>query len=339
MRILLVSQMYPGPSAPDFGAFVRQVELELEGRGHDLARAVIQRRGGSRIKYLRLGCQALAEGRRFRPDVVYAHFLFPAGSIGAAAARAAGAGLVVTAHGQDVANLETLPGATSATRLSLRRARVVAVSHFLRRRLVARLPELDGRVDVIDCGVDLGHFRGGDPVAARARVGWDGEPPYFLCVGTLTERKNVVRLAEAFAAFGRGSLAFVGDGPLRSRLVGRERVKLVGPVPHSEVPDWIAACGALCQPSLVEPFGVALLEALAGERPVLATRVGGPPEFVTAEVGVLVDPKSVGSLEEGLRAVVNLPSPNPAARVVAAEHDVRLQAERIERVLQEAAAK
>jgi glycosyltransferase involved in cell wall biosynthesis len=338
MRILLVSQMYPGPSAPDFGAFVRQVEVELERRGHELARAVIQRRGGSRIKYLRLGGRAVVQARRFRPDVVYAHFLFPAGAIGAAAARAAGAGLVVTAHGQDVRNLEELRGVAAATRLSLGSARVIAVSDFLRRRLVARLPELDGGVQVIDCGVDLERFRGGDAAAARARLGWEGGPPFFLFLGALTERKNVLRLAEAFAAFDRGSLAFVGEGPVRSRLAGRERVKLVGSVPHSEVPDWITACDALCQPSLVEAFGQALVEALASERPVLATRAGGPPEFVTPEVGVLVDPESVKSLEEGLRAVLELPSPNRAARVVAAEHDVRRQAERIEKVLQAAAA-
>jgi glycosyltransferase involved in cell wall biosynthesis len=338
MRILLVSQMYPGPSAPDFGAFVRQVEVELERRGHELARAVIQHRGGSRVKYLRLGGQAIARARRFRPDVVYAHVLFPAGAIGAAAARAVGAGLVVTAHGQDVSNIETLRGVATATRLSLGPARVVAVSDFLRRRLVARLPRLDGGVEVIDCGVDLDRFRGGDAAAARARLGWEGEQPFFLCLGTLTERKNVVRLAEAFAAFGRGTLAFVGDGPLRARLAGRERVQLVGSVPHYEVPNWITACDVLCQPSLLEAFGQALVEALASERPVLATRVGGPPEFVTPEVGVLVDPESVTSVEEGLRSVVALPSPNPAARAVAAEHDVRRQAERIEKVLQAAAA-
>jgi glycosyltransferase involved in cell wall biosynthesis len=338
MRILLVSQMYPAPSAPDFGAFVRQLELELERRGHELARAVIQHRGGSRVKYARLAGQAVAEARRFRPDVVYAHFLFPAGGIAAAAARAAGAGLVVTAHGQDVRNLGAVPGVTAVTRASLRRARVVAVSDFLRRELVARIPNLDGRVEVIDCGVDLERFRGGDAAAARARLVWDGEPPFFLCVGALTQHKNVVRLADAFAAFGRGSLAFVGDGPERERLAGRERVRLVGALPHAEVPDWISACDVLCQPSLVEAFGQALLEALASERPVLATRVGGPPEFVTPEVGVLVDPESLQSLGEGLRAATALPSPNPAARGIAAEHDVRCQAERIERVLQAAAS-
>jgi glycosyltransferase involved in cell wall biosynthesis len=330
--------MYPSPPEPDFGSFVRQLELELERRGHELRRAVIDRRGGSPAKYGRLAALALAEARRFRPDVVYAHFLFPAGAVAAAAARAAGAGLVVTAHGQDVRNVGSLPGARAGTRVALRGARVVAVSDYLRRELVARLPDLEGRVEVVDSGVDLERFRGGDGAAARKELGWDGEAPFYLCLGTLTERKNVVRLAEAFGRLGRGSLAFVGDGPLRSALERRDRVRVVGAVPHDEVPAWLAACDVLCQPSLVEPFGQAVLEALASGRPVVATRVGGPPEFVPAGAGVLVDPDSVEDIEAGLRAAAELPVPNEAARAAAAEHDVRRQAERIERILRAAAA-
>jgi glycosyltransferase involved in cell wall biosynthesis len=338
MRILLLSQMFPGPAAPDFGVFVRDLARELERRGHDLAYAVNDRRGGSPLKHARLAVRALAEARRFRPDVVYAHFLAPAGAIGAAAARVAGAGLVVTAHGRDVRNVGSIPGVAAATRASLRRARVVAVSDFLRRELVKHLPELDGRVDVIDCGVDLERFRRRDAAQLRKRLGWDGEPPFFLCVGTLDERKNVLRLADAFARLGEGALAFVGDGPLRAEVGGRAGVRLAGRVSHERVADWIGACDVLCQPSLVEPFGQALLEGLASERPVVATRVGGPPEFVTSEVGALVDPGSVDSIAAGLRSAAALPRPNAAARAVAREHDVLRQAERVEAVLQAAAA-
>jgi glycosyltransferase involved in cell wall biosynthesis len=77
---------------------------------------------------------------------------------------------------------------------------------------------------------------------------------------------------------------------------------------------------------------------MASERSVVATRVGGPPEFVTPGAGVLVDPTSVDAIAAGLEAAVELPSPNPAARAAAAGHDVRRQAERVERVLAEAAA-
>ena len=113
---------------------------------------------------------------------------------------------------------------------------------------------------------------------------------------------------------------------------------LAGRVPHDRVVEWVAACDVLCQPSLVEPFGVALLEAMAGERSVVATSVGGPPEFVPPEAGVLVDPTSVESIEQGLRDVLVLPSPNPAARAAAEARDVRIEAARAAEILGRASA-
>ena len=109
-------------------------------------------------------------------------------------------------------------------------------------------------------------------------------------MGSLIERKNVVRLADAFGTLDGGRLVFVGDGPLRAELEGRPNVEITGRVRHEEVPRYIAEATVLCQPSLIEPFGQALLEAMASGRSVVATRVGGPPEFVPPEAGVLVDP-------------------------------------------------
>ena len=188
-----------------------------------------------------------------------------------------------------------------------------------------------------DSGVDLNVFKGADPLAAREELGWNGDGPAFLCVGTLDERKNVMRLARAFERLGEGRLAFVGDGPLRDALEGRHGVRVVGRVPHEEVARWVAASDVVCQPSLVEPFGQALLEAMASERSVVATRVGGPPEFVTEGAGVLVDPHDEGSIEEGLRAAAALPTPNPAARSAAEPHEVSRQAEKVEAILERAA--
>jgi glycosyltransferase involved in cell wall biosynthesis len=284
MRILLISQMYPGPQAPDLGVFVKQLADALEQDGNELERVVIDHRGGTPAKYGLLAARAAAAARRFRPEVVYAHFLFPAGAAGALAARLSRSRLVVTAHGRDVRNVGAIPGVATATRRVVRQAdAVIAVSDFLRRELEAKLPEARGKTNVIDSGVDLERFRHREPDPLRTGLGWEGEEPFYLCAGTLDERKNVVRLADAFGRLERGSLAFVGDGPLRDRLAGRPRVRLVGRVSHERVPDWIAACDVLCQPSLIEPFGQAVLEGLATERPVVATRIGGPSELVTTE--------------------------------------------------------
>jgi glycosyltransferase involved in cell wall biosynthesis len=334
MKILLVSQMFPSPEAPDFGVFVEQIAAELQAQGHELERVVIDRRGGNALKYASLTARAVAAARRFRPEAVYGHFLFPAGASAALAARVSGARLVVTAHGGDVRNIGSIRGFAAATRAVVQRSdAVIAVSDFLRRELEAKLADARGKTTVIDCGVDLERFRHRDPSPLRQELGWEGDGPFYLCVGTLDERKNVVRLADAFARLGRGSLAFVGEGPLRERLVGRPGVQLVGGVPHDRVSDWIAACDVLCQPSLVEPFGQTVLEAFATGRPAVATTIGGPPDLVTAETGVLVDPASVEAIQAGLEAALDLPRPNPAGRKIAEEHDVRLQARRIADVL------
>jgi glycosyltransferase involved in cell wall biosynthesis len=329
MRILLVSQMYPSAAAPDFGVFVQGLERELAGRGHAIERVVIDRRGGGKLRHARLAVRALRAARRFRPDVVYAHFLFPTGLSGLLAARAAGAPLVVTAHGQDVANLTQHRFVRRPTRLVVRgAARVIAVSDWLRGELERGVPEARGKTEVVNCGVDLQRF------TALPHAG--GAGPAFACVGSLIERKNVVRLADAFARLGEGTLTFVGDGPLRPRLEGRAGVTVTGYVPHDAVPRFLAEADVLCQPSLVEPFGQATLEALASARSVVATRVGGPPEFVPPEAGVLVDPGDEEALVDALRAAAVLPVPNEAARDAAEKHDVRLQAGRVEELLERA---
>ena len=326
--------MYPGPSAPDLGVFVKQLADELDRVGNEVSRVVIDHRGGSPAKYGGLAARALAEARRFHPDVVYAHFLFPAGAAAAFAARRVGARLVLTAHGRDVRNVGAIPGVATATAAAIRRAdAVIAVSDFLRRELEAKVPDAKGKVHVIDSGVDLARFRHRDPAPLRAELGWESPGTHYVCVGTLDDRKNVVRLADAFATLDEGSLVFAGDGPLRAQLEGRERVRLLGRVAHERVADLVAASDVVCQPSLIEPFGQVVLEALASERPVVATRIGGPAELVTPETGVLVDPGSVDSIESGLRAAANLPRPNPAARAIAEEHDVVKQAARVARLL------
>jgi glycosyltransferase involved in cell wall biosynthesis len=334
VRILLVSQMYPGPTAPALGTFVQELERALATRGHELERAVIDHRGG-RGRHLALARDVGATARRFRPDVVYAHFLVPAGLLATLFGRAP---VVLTAHGQDVENARARALVRRATRVAVgRAAAVVAVSRWLRDRLVDVAPAAAGKVHVVDCGVDTERFANVDQETARAEIGWRPEGTGFLCVGSLIERKNVLRLARALERRREGSLAFVGDGPLRPALEGRARITLAGQVPHDRLPSWIAACDVLCQPSLVEPFGLATLEALACGRPVVATRVGGPPEFVPEGGGVLVDPEDDEALAAALDAAAALPRPNEAARRAALEHDVRQQAARVEEILARAA--
>jgi glycosyltransferase involved in cell wall biosynthesis len=323
--------MYPGPDDPDLGVFVQGMERALADRGHEIEHVVTEGRGGGKRRHLVLAREVRQTARRFEPDVVYAHFLVPTGL---SAILFGGAPTVVTAHGRDVRNIGAFPGVASATRLVARRAAaLIAVSDYLRRELEAKIPEARGKTEVVDCGVDLSLFE----TRPASDTGQGRNGPVFVCVGSLIDRKNVVRLAEAFERLQTGRLVFVGDGPLRGELEGRANVEITGRVPHDEVPRYVAGATVVCQPSLIEPFGQALLEGMAAGRSVVATRVGGPPEFVPPEAGVLVDPLDTSALAEAMSRAAELPSPNPAARAAAAGHDVRRQAEKVEAILERAA--
>jgi len=99
----------------------------------------------------------------------------------------------------------------------------------------------------------------------------------------------------------------VGDGPERGRLeelaaeLGASAViRFLGARAHAEMPGLLASAEIAAFPSRMEATSVAALEALACERPVVATRVGGLPEIVSEEVGTLVEPADPEALARGV---------------------------------------
>ncbi len=332
MRILLVSNMYPSPERPEYGVFVARMADALRARDHDIAEVVLH--AGDRgpvatpTAYAGLARRARAAVAEHRPDVVYAHFLVPTGLV----AIATGVPYVITAHGTDVRNVRRSPVVAALTKVVLRRAAaVICVSEYIAAQLAA--PE-GVTVEVIDCGVDTERLR----PAPRAKD-VNGNGPRFLYVGSLTHRKNVERLMAAFGTLGGGTLTIVGGGPLEQRLRATAPVgtRFAGTLTSGGVAAEIAKADVLCLPSLEEPQGQAMLEALARGRPVVATRVGGPAEVLTPATGVLVDPLDVTAIAAGMRSAAALPVPNKEAVRVAAEHALPRQAERVEAVLQRAA--
>jgi glycosyltransferase involved in cell wall biosynthesis len=344
---MCLSNMYPGPGDPDYGAFVEAMCAALERAGHEVERVVITSRAHGPLrtpaKYANLAGRALARTRRV--DVVYAHYLFPTGAVAAACGRMLGRPWVVTAHGRDVRNLQsprirrlTAPALTGASS-------VICVSRYLAAELRASGIALPP-VRIANMGVDLDRFRPAGRASARARLGL-GDGPMVLAVGGLTERKNPLRLLQAFglirAAHPAATLAFVGDGPLAGalrsgadRLGLGEAVVLAGAVPNTAVADWMAATDVLAVPSIVEPLGVVALEAMASGRPVAATRVGGTAEVV-GRAGRLVDPLDPRSIASGVLDLLASPPSVETCRTAAAAQSVDRQARRVADALAAAA--
>lgn len=349
-RVLCLSNMWPGPRDPDYGAFVADMCEALRARGLTVDVAAIDTRASGPLrtpsKYARLAAAAAAAARR--ADVIYAHFLFPTAAIAAQAARAARVPYVVTAHGQDVRNLERR-SARRGTAAALRRASgVIAVSDYLAGELRATgiwLPPLH----VVDMGVDMARFRPGDRGAARARLRLPPDGPLIAAVGGLTGRKNPLSLLQAFARVrGRrpdARLALVGDGPLAGAVdAGARRLGLEGAVvrpgavAHAQVADWVAASDVVALVSRVEPLGIAALEALAGGRPVVATRVGGAREVVPdGGPGRVVDPLDPAAIAAALESLLDRPPAPEDCRRAAEPHSLARQSERVAAILREAA--
>ncbi len=103
------------------------------------------------------------------------------------------------------------------------------------------------------------------------------------------------------------SLALVGSGPFEKKLrmraaeLGiRDKVFFFGHVPNNKLSAYYNACDVFVLPSLYEPLGIVLLEAMACGKPVVASRVGGIPELVDEKVGMLVEPKNPDALAKSI---------------------------------------
>jgi glycosyltransferase involved in cell wall biosynthesis len=254
-----------------------------------------------------------AKGWRF--DVIDAHYFYPDGVAAARLADALKLPLVITGRGTDLTLIPNAAGPRAQIRWAACRASaLVTVCDDLRRRLVD-LGAPEQRVLVLRNGVDLGLFTPGDREAARAA--WDLKAFTWLSVGSLIDRKGHQLAIEALIHCPDCMLVIAGDGPLRlgldalaRRLGVRDRVRFLGEVPHSRLPDLYAAADILVLASSREGWANVLLEAMACGTPVAATAVNGTVEVVCAPAaGALIPQRTVASLVEtlvGLRA--RLPS-------------------------------
>ncbi len=190
--------------------------------------------------------------------------------------------------------------------------RIVVGSHFARRQAMAELGVPAEKFAVVYYGVDDRFRPGPKPVALVERLDLRGKF-VALYLGSLEERKNVGFLLDAWADFVRGRddacLVVAGSGPLRSRLERRahdlglgRRVAFTGHVAESEKVAHYNLADALVFPSLMEGFGLVVVEAMSCARPVIVSNRGSLPELVEDGAGAfVVDPADRGTLVERLR--------------------------------------
>ena len=241
--------------------------------------------------------------RRLRPDVVvvqdYESLRY---DVAAPLLRLAGLRVVGLDTGGSAAP-STAPWKRLTARLSSRLLAVNGAEADRARRVRHR------DVVVWPTPVDTDVYRPTGRVAARARLDIDPDVRVVLFVGRLHPVKGLHDLCEAIAELD-ADLVLVGSGSEREALAARlqPRVRLLGRLPAAEVADWYAACNVVALASHQEGQPLAVLEALACARGVVATSVGGIPEVVVAgETGWLVPARDPAALREALAAALDDP--------------------------------
>jgi glycosyltransferase involved in cell wall biosynthesis len=260
--------------------------------------------------------------RDFQPAVVHTHAA-KAGLLGRVAARLAGVPVVVhTYHGHVLRGyfgpLKTAFFRGLEALLSPLSDILIAVSEAVRQDLIALGVARAEHIRVVPLGLDLEAFTGDLPRGAlRAATGLPVETPLVGMVGRLVPIKDVPTFLRAAALVrdARPDVRFslVGDGEERSALERDcERLGLTSLVSfHGWRRDMGAVYGDLdvvVNSSRNEGTPVALIEALASARPVVATRVGGTADLLAGgEFGTLVPPEDSRALADAILGVLAKP--------------------------------
>lgn len=250
-------------------------------------------------------------------DAVLASWIYPDATAAAVFAQRWKTPLVTMALGSDLNVAPGSPGVAPQVRWTLSRsAHVVTVSRALGDRAV----ELGARPDSVVVqhnAVDGEAFVIRDRAEMRRRLGLDPDRPTIGYFGYHRHIKGTDILVEAMdhlvRRLGRSDvlLALVGQGDtteqiraLVTKLGLDSNIRFFGNKPHAEIPEWMGAIDLFCLPSRQEGCPNVVLESLASGRPVVATRVGGVPEILNDETGIIVPPEQPAALAEALRSAL-----------------------------------
>jgi L-malate glycosyltransferase len=308
-------------------------------------RAGLSAMGGYILAALSAG---LIRGRRWKPDLIHAHFAVPAGAVAWTIAPILGVPYVLTVHLGDVPG--GVPEKTGKwfrwvypfTPPIWRKAtRVVAVSEFTR---TLALKKYNVPIQVIPNGVDIKIIRPQTGISIHT-------PPQVVFAGRFVEQKNPLQIVRSLAEVRDlpWHCAMLGDGILRpdveaeiNRLGLQDRFSLPGWLSPEEVLTWFERSDILFMPSLSEGLPVVGVEGMAMGLALILSHAGGNPELITpGENGYLVEKNETLLYANVLRELLSSPDKllamRHASRSHAAGFDLKTILDNYEKVFKESA--
>jgi len=225
-------------------------------------------------------------------DLIHAHFIYPSGYIGVKLKEKYHKPLIITAHGGDVyyqpfKNSEWL----RMTKYILKQSDKITTTSTRNYEIITKqlgIPK--EKVEIIRNVVNKKLFFPTEKRVVRDRLSLSKNVKIILSIGNLLEIKGHNYLIEAMQnlapIYNNLLCIIVGKGDKSKLQAQIERlgltkfVKIVGGIPHEEIPLWMNACDLFVLPSLDEGFPTVIAEAMACGIPVLTTPVGGIPDII-----------------------------------------------------------
>ena len=259
--------------------------------------------------------------REFPFDLILVAWAYPDACAVAELAQEMNCPFIACAQGSDVHQYLQIPERRRIITSALARAEAVITCSGELARQLQQAGVKESKLHTIYYGVETDLFHPGDKAAARAELNLPPEEKVLLFVGNFLPIKNPLLLVDAFAELTRRQphrafrLVLLGDGPLRGDIQRRAsaaglagRVSLPGRKAPAAVARFMQAVDVLCVPSDNEGLPNVIYEAISCGLPVVATRVGGIPEIMTADyLGRLVERGNSPALAEAIAAVLAAP--------------------------------
>ncbi|MDE2400766.1 MAG: glycosyltransferase [Burkholderiales bacterium] len=255
--------------------------------------------------------------RRFQPDLVLAYWVYPDGHAALLSAKKLGVPCVVGALGSDIhvrAGINDFMTRRTIAGIDA----LLTVSEAMRQTAIREFGAKPEAVHTIVNGFNTSVFYPQPQGPLRHRLGIGAKEQVVVYVGRFVEAKGMRELIAAFAQLAQNNqhlrLALVGDGVMKGDLQAliqqaglANRVYFPGGLPPEQVAQWIGASDVLTLPSWSEGYPNVVVEGAACGRPVVATDVGGTREILNNSNGILVKPKDVESLRNGLEQALKQP--------------------------------
>ena len=260
----------------------------------------------------------------FKPDVVHAQHIWTLAGISAKCCKNKNIPLVITCHGTDIMGIldEKKRGENWGTKWAKEAVEyantIVTISKDSNKLAEDIFPEAKEKTKWIRNGVDMSVFSIDDNINKKEvlkSIGIDKEYDKVVSfVGKLTDFKGVDVLLKAASIYEKDNYnvltIIAGDGELKNQLkeqakkLNLENVKFIGNQPQSKLKEIYNIANCSCVPSRREPFGLVAIEAMACGAPVIATNEGGLPDFVTSDVGILIDVEDEKALASSVTKVL-----------------------------------